>query len=126
MTKPFSLDSLLDEIDTEELDTFSDSDILQKIENGDLEPGQQIWIFHNRETDCHWNRWNCIACVNPYAHVVVFVGSKRAKSKQGDGKVVHEVVHVSKSWKCCTMMKAEICREDITKVKVKTLILTMN
>ena len=106
----------LDEIDTEELDTFSDSDILQKMENGDLETGQQIWIFHNRETDCRWNRWNCIACINPYAHVVVFVGSKHAKSKQGDGKVVHEVVHVSKSWKCCTMMKAKICREDITKV----------
>ena len=100
----------------QELDTFSDSDILQKMENGDLEPGQQIWIFHNRETDCHWNRWNCIACINPYAHVVVFVGSKRANSKQGDGKVVHEVVHVSKSWKCCTMMKAEIRREDIMKV----------
>ena len=73
------------------------------MEIGEMEPGQQIWIFHNRETDCTWKHWNCVACVNPYAHVVVFVGSQKKKSRS-----VHEVVHVSKSWKCCTMMKAEM------------------
>ena len=56
--------------------------------------------------------------MNPYAHVIVYVGSKEVKSRQGETKMVHEVVHVSKSWKCCTLMKAEICREDVMKVNI--------
>ena len=74
-----------------------------------MEVGQQIWIFHNSE--------NCIAKANPYAHVVVYVGSTPLKDSQGGTRILHEVVHISKSWKCCTLMKAEICREDVIKVK---------
>ena len=112
MNKPFSLDSL-DQIKPEDLKTFRDSDIHQKMERGEMEVGQQVWIFHDSETD----RWNCIANLNPYAHVVVYVGSRHEKGRQGETRIVHEVVHVSKSWKCCTLMKAEICREDVKKVK---------
>ena len=113
MNKPFSLDSLLDQIKPENLAKFSESDIHQKMERGEMEVGQQIWIFHDGETD----RWNCMANVNPYAHVVVYVGSRHEKDRHGETRIVHEVVHVSKSWKCCTLMKAEICREDVKKVK---------
>ena len=84
-----------------------------RMESEEMEVGQQIWIFHDGETD----RWNCMANVNPYAHVVVFVGSRQEKDRQGETRIVHEVVHVSKSWKCCTLMKAEICREDVIKVR---------
>ena len=114
MNKPFSLESLLDKVKSKDLkmETFSESEVHQKMENGKMARGQQIWIFHDGTTD----RWNCIASVNAYAHVVVFVGSKHVKGKHGRWKMVHEVVHVSKSWKCCTVMKAEICREDVMKV----------
>ena len=57
-----------------------------------------------------------MARVNPYAHVVVYVGSKEEKDKHGETRKVHEVVHVSKSWKCCSLIKAKICREDLMKV----------
>ena len=113
MNKPFTLDSL-DQIKPKDLKTFKDSEIHQKMESGEMKRGQQIWIFHDGTTD----RWNCIANVNPYAHVVVFVGSKSLKDKKGGTKMVHEVVHVSKSWKCCTDLKAEICREDVMKVVI--------
>ena len=112
MRKSFKLESLLDQIKVSDLKMFSESDIQQKMESGELKAGQQIWIFHSSETDF----WNCMARVNPYAHVVVYVGSEDVTDKQGNTSKVHEVVHVSKSWKCCTLMKAEICRVDVNRV----------
>ena len=112
LNKPFVLQSLIDQVQPEDLDMFCDSPIQEKLEKGDLEVGQQIWIFHSGQTD----RWNCMARINPYAHVVVYVGSREETTSEGDKKKVHEVVHVSKSWKCCSASKAKICREDLQKV----------
>ena len=66
---PFHLDSLLDSIDPKTLEDFSDkSKIRRQMLDGELEPGQQIWIYHDKETNC----LNCVARVNPYAHVAIY------------------------------------------------------
>ena len=66
---PFHLDSLLDSIEPEALEDFSDnSKIRRQMLDGELEPGQQIWIYHDKETNC----LNCVARVNPYAHVAIY------------------------------------------------------
>ena len=41
-----------------------------------------------------------------YAHVVVYVGLDE-ESK------IHEVVHVSKNWECCSLMQSKICKQDV-------------
>ena len=116
MNKPFTLASLLDELETgnlaSRLEVFSDSNIYQNMESGNLKKGQQIWIFHNGETDM----FNCVARINPYAHCVVYVGPRIVTGKHKEIKKIHEVVHVTKSWKCCTLMKAEIRKEDVLDV----------
>ena len=107
MSKPFILQSLINEVKADDLQEFQNSDILQKMESGDFERGQQIWIFHDKSTD-----WcNPFARFNPYAHVVVYVGARTVENE-----TVHEVVHVSKSWGCGHLMKARICRQDIKEV----------
>ena len=44
------------------------------------------------------------------------VGPREVKKGGGRTKTVHEVVHVSKSWKCCSLMQAKICKVDVDKV----------
>ena len=45
-----------------------------------------------------------------------YVGPREVKKGRGRTKTIHEVVHVSKSWMCCTLMKAKICKLDVDKV----------
>ena len=42
-----------------------------------------------------------------------YVGSREDKKRGGKTKTIHEVVHVSKAWMCCSLMKAKICKEDV-------------
>ena len=64
------------------LEIFEQSQIKAKILSNKLEAGEQIWIYRDRETD----PINPIALVNPYAHVMIYVGQNKDN--------VHEVVHV--------------------------------
>ena len=109
--KPFSLDKLMrKEKESLQLETFSTSSIKNRIETGQMEVGEQIWIYHDGET----NPWNPVAVRNPYAHVVIYVGASSCIEK-GRNHIVHEVVHVTKdSWR--GVMKATIARENIEKV----------
>ena len=69
LVKPLHLTSLLEGIDASSLEEFNEhSTIRKQMLERMLDVGQQIWIFHNKET----NRLNCIARVNPYAHVVIY------------------------------------------------------
>ena len=63
--------------------------------SGQLKCGEQIWIYHDSET----NPCNPVACMNPYAHVVIYIG------KAGD---IHEVVHISTAPLTRGLMKAKI------------------
>ena len=65
---------------------------------GHLSKGEQIWIHHDAESD----PFNPVARMNPYAHVVVYVGPTEV-----DGRKVHEVVHVSKKAMLCGFIKAQ-------------------
>ena len=111
MTERFTLQSLLKNEDDLGLEIFETSEIKRKMFAGEFEAGQQIWIYHNSKISP-----NAISRINPYAHVVIYTGSKEENNKQGEVETVHEVVHVSKSWKCCTLMKARIRKENILKV----------
>ena len=44
------------------------------------------------------------------------VGPREVKKRGGRTKIIHEVVHVSKAWKCCSLMQAKICKVDVDKV----------
>ena len=46
----------------------------------------------------------------------VYVGPREVTAVGGDKKTIHEIVHVAKAWKCCSLMQAKICKEDIDKV----------
>ena len=74
---------------------------------GHLSKGEQIWIHHDAESD----PFNPVARMNPYAHVVVYVGPTEV-----DGRKVHEVVHVSKKAMLCGFVKASIVKEDVMSV----------
>ena len=102
--KPFKLQSLM-EMEKSELglQEFKTSEIRAKILRNGLDIGEQIWVYHDKETDPA----NPIAQVNPYAHVMVYVGPREKK-----GEVIHEVVHVGKdSMRGCS--KATIKRENV-------------
>ena len=88
------------------LETFDESQIKADMFNGRLPKGEQLWIHHDRETD----PWNMAARVNPYAHCVIYVGSRTI-----DGKEVHEVVHVAKA-SMKGLLKATITRQDVLTV----------
>jgi len=109
--KTFSLDKLMKkEKDNLQLETFSQSSLLRKIKSGRMDIGEQIWIYHDSET----NPENPVAVINPYAHVVIYVGSSGSKKKENNHSV-HEVVHVTKdNW--MGIMKATIAKENIEKV----------
>ena len=69
--KPFELKNLLkDDKALAKRQAFEQSDIKKDMLSGKLEPGEQIWIYHDRRT----NPCNPVAWVNKYAHVVVYIG----------------------------------------------------
>ena len=71
--------------------------------SGKLEPGEQIWIFHDHQT----NPCNPVARFNKYAHVVIFIGETNG---------VHEVVHISSASWTRGPMKAKIRRQNVLEV----------
>ena len=102
---PFEMKNLL-AVDKSSLnlEAFEDSQIKRDMLSGDLKPGEQIWIYHDSET----NPCNPVACINPYAHVVIYVG------KIDDD--THEVVHIKASPITRGLMKAKIRRQNIMEV----------
>ena len=46
----------------------------------------------------------------------IYVGPREVKEKGGKTKKVHEIVHVSKAWKCCSLMQAKICKQEVDAV----------
>ena len=102
--KPFKLQSLM-EMEKKKLglQEFKTSQIQARILSGRLDIGEQIWVYHDKETDPA----NAIARVNPYAHVMVYVGPREEQ-----GIVVHEVVHVGKD-SMRGFSKATIKRENV-------------
>ena len=85
------------------LESFEDSRVQKDMLRGKLKCGEQIWIYHDSETD----RCNPVACINAYAHVVIYIG------KTGD---IHEVVHISKTSWTRGLMKAKIRRQNVMEV----------
>ena len=74
------------------VELFRNSQIKKDMEVGVLEPGHQIWIYHDSQTDpC-----NLVARMNKYAHVVIYTGLQEAVNGNETAEI-HEVVHVSKS-----------------------------
>ena len=106
--KPFKLASLM-KMPKENLglEQFQSSKIKKNMLRGHLSKGEQIWIHHDAESD----PFNPVARMNPYAHVVVYVGPTEV-----DGHKVHEVVHVSKKAMLCGFVKASIVKEDVMSV----------
>ena len=102
---PFEMKNLL-AVDKSSLnlEAFEDSQIKRDMLSGDLKRGEQIWIYHNSET----NPCNPVACINPYAHVVIYVGNTDDD--------IHEVVHISAAKITRGLMKAKIRRQNIMEV----------
>ena len=102
--KPFELKNLLkDDKALAKRQAFEQSDIKRDMLSGKLEPGEQIWIYHDRRT----NPCNPVAWFNKYAHVVVYIGQQNG---------VHEVVHISKASWTRGLMKAKIRRQNVFEV----------
>ena len=102
--KPFEMDNLIAvEKSSLNLQAFEDSDIKKNMLSGKLEPGEQIWIFHDHQT----NPCNPVARFNKYAHVVIFIGETNG---------VHEVVHISSASWTRGPMKAKIRRQNVLEV----------
>ena len=105
--EPFEMKNLLQKLNVEkssfDLMPFEDSTIKKDMLSGKLEAGEQIWIYHDSET----NPWNLMARLNPYAHVVVFVG-------QTNG--IHEVVHIGSAFLTKGLMKAKIRKQNVLDV----------
>ena len=89
-----------------ELEQFQTSHIKRNMLKGRLKVGEQIWIHHDAESD----PFNPVARMNPYAHVVVYVGQREV-----GGQMIHEVVHVLKK-SMSGFAKASVVREDVIKV----------
>ena len=95
------------------LEPFKSSQMKRDMENGKLEPGHQIWIYHDSETDC----WNPVARMNKYAHVVIYVGPKEYPEVTDKSQtVVHKVVHVAKASVTKGLMKAHIKCQEVLRV----------
>ena len=102
--KPFEMHNLLDvEKSALNLQAFDKSDIKKDMLSGKLEAGEQIWIFHDHQT----NPCNLVARYNKYAHVVIYIGATNG---------VHEVVHISKASWTRGPMKAKIRRQNVMEV----------
>ena len=113
--EPFQLNSLM-EMKLEDLgmEVFKKSAIKNKMLKGDLDTGEQIWIYHDAVINP-----NLVARINPYSHVVVYVGAR--KDRNGEPVLdrnrvqVHDVVHVAKSnWR--GIVVAGISKVDINSV----------
>ena len=105
--KPFELTSLMKIPKANlELEQFQTSHIKRNMLKGRLKVGEQIWIHHDAESD----PFNPVARMNPYAHVVVYVGQREV-----GGQMIHEVVHVLKK-SMSGFAKASVVREDVMKV----------
>ena len=97
------------------MEVFQDSDLKRKMLKGELAKGEQIWIYHDAETNP-----NLVARINRYSHVVVYVGRREDKNGKRvldrNGDEIHDVVHVAKSnWR-------GIVVAGITKVDVNTVV----
>ena len=114
--KPFNLDTLMaQEKSMLGLEPFGNSQIKKDMEVGVLEPGHQIWIYHDSQTDpC-----NLVARMNKYAHVVIYTGLQEAVNGN-ETTEIHEVVHVSKSSIAKGVMKATIRRQEVLRVTKST------
>ena len=114
--KPFSLDTLMAQKKSAlGLEPFGSSQIKKDMEEGVLEPGHQIWIYHDSETD----PWNPVARMNKYAHVVIYTGMQEVVNGK-ETTEIHEVVHVSKSSVVKGLMKGKIRREEVMRVTKST------
>ena len=102
--KPFEMRNLL-AVDRSSLnlEPFEESHIKEVMLSGQLERGEQIWILHDSQTDS----CNPVACMNAYAHVVIYIG------KTED---VHEVVHISSAPLTRGLLKAKIRRQNVMEV----------
>ena len=106
--KPFELDTLLQrEKSSLGLEKFGTSQIKEKMLDGSLEAGEQIWVYHDRQTD----PFNPVARVNPYAHVLIYIGAKTEKTTE-----IHEVVHADMASLTEGALKATIRRQAVLKV----------
>ena len=111
--KPFELETLLQrERSSLGLEKFGMSQIKDKMLEESLEAGEQIWVYHNSQTDpC-----NPVARVNPYAHVLIYIGAKTEERTE-----IHEVVHMVMASLSKGPLKATIRRQTVLKViKAKT------
>ena len=106
--KPFELETLLQrEKSSLGLEKFGRSKIKDKMLNGSLEAGEQIWVYHDRQTDpC-----NPVARVNPYAHCLIYIGAKTEDTTE-----IHEVVHTDMASLAEGPLKATIRRQTVLKV----------
>ena len=106
--KPFELETLLQrEKSSLGLEKFGMSQIKDAMLEGSLEAGEQIWVYHNSQTDpC-----NPVARVNPYAHVLIYIGAKTKERTE-----IHEVVHMVMASLTKGPLKATICRQTVLKV----------
>ena len=76
--KPFEMKNLLDvEKSKLGLEAFRNSQIRQDMMNGALKPGEQIWIYH----DSTFDPCNLMARMNPYAHVIIYIGQRRMSTR---------------------------------------------
>ena len=107
MTKreePFKLRNLLKvEKSKLGLQPFGVSELKKDMLSGRLNPGEQVWVYHDRTT----NPCNPVARFNTYAHVVIYIGAH-------DG--VHEVVHIGTASITRGLMKAKIRRQNMMDV----------
>ena len=85
------------------LQPFQASQIKKDMLSGKLPPGEQVWIFHDSET----NPCNPVAIFNTYAHVVIYIGAHHG---------VHEVVHIGSAFLTKGLMKAKIRRQNVLDV----------
>ena len=90
------------------LKPFESSQIKKDMEEGNLDAGHQIWIYHDSDTD----PWNPVARLNKYAHVMVYIGFTEEEGRVGRTEI-HEVVHVSASG---VFGKAKIKRQEVLRV----------
>ena len=90
------------------LEPFESSQIKKDMEEGNLDAGHQIWIYHDSDTD----PWNPVARLNKYAHVMVYIGFTEEEGHGGRTEI-HEVVHVSASG---GFGKAKIKRQEVLRV----------
>ena len=67
--EPFRLKSLMEmKKESLGLEAFNNSEIKKKMLMGDLDQGEQIWVYHDAVT----NPWNLVARTNLYTRVFLY------------------------------------------------------